>query len=378
MQSPYTLHIPSWYPSDEHELNGLFVRKHVEAVSSFRKVVVMYVTGSDRAYSSETIVSENLTEFTLYYKESSSRALNQIKYVRAQMDAFHYVMGRFGYPELIHLHVVFPAGMFVWLLLLFRKIPLVITEHWTGYMDEDGRYKRLPAMARYISESLLRKARKVSVVSEYFKQIMISKRLVDADKLVIVYNTLNTPRTTYQYDSGKKFKALYVGNLLEHHKHISALIGATEIVIKSYPQFQLTLVGGGPETEHFQAMCKQKALLDKYIFFRGYIANSELVPIYQEHGFFVLTSYFETFNISAAEAMMSGLPVVSTRCGGPSEFVNENSGIWIRDYTPEAAAEAILDMIARRESFESTRIAAQTQIKFGDSTILSQLKAFYS
>lgn len=375
---PYTLHIPSWYPSDTHELNGIFVRKHAEAVSSFRKVVVMYVTGSDRAYSTETVVNENMTEFTLYYKESTSRALNQIKYIRAQMDAFHYVLSRFGYPDLIHLHVVFPAGMFVWLLLLFRRISLVVTEHWTGYTDEDGRYQKLPAIARYISESLLRKARKISVVSEYFKQVMISKGLVQRDKLVTVYNTLNVPATAYHYTEDKRLKALYVGNILELQKNISALIGAAEIIVRSYPDFQLTLVGGGNDLEHFKAVCRQKELLDRTIFFRGFVANAGLVPIYEEHGFFVLTSHFETFNIAAAEAMMSGLPVVSTRCGGPSEFVNEKTGIWVDGDSAEAVAAAMLEMIRRRDEFDSGQIAAETLAKFSDATIQSQLRELYA
>ncbi|MBS1618960.1 MAG: glycosyltransferase family 4 protein, partial [Bacteroidetes bacterium] len=340
--------------------------------------VVMYVTNSDRAYSTETVVNENMTEFTLYYKESTSRALNQIKYIRAQMDAFHYVLSRFGYPDLIHLHVVFPAGMFVWLLLLFRRIPLVVTEHWTGYTDEDGRYQKLPAIARYISESLLHKARKISVVSEYFKQVMISKGLVQRDKLVTVYNTLNVPATAYRYTEDKRLKALYVGNILELQKNISALIGAAEIIVHSYPDFRLTLVGGGNDLEHFAAVCRQKGLLDRTIFFRGFVANAGLVPIYEEHGFFVLTSHFETFNIAAAEAMMSGLPVVSTRCGGPSEFVNEKTGIWVDGDSAEAAAAAMLEMIRRRDEFDSSQIAAETQAKFSDATIQSQLRELYA
>ncbi|MBS1683533.1 MAG: glycosyltransferase family 4 protein [Bacteroidetes bacterium] len=375
---PYTLHIPSWYPSDMHQLNGIFVRKHAEAVSSFRKVVVMYVTGSDRAYSSETQVSDDMVEFTLYYKESTSRALNQIKYIRAQMDAFHYVLSRFGYPELIHLHVIFPAGMFVWLLLLFRRIPLLITEHWTGYMDEDGRYQKLPAIARYISESLLRRARKISVVSAFFKKVIIGKGLVAPDKLVTVYNTLNKPETTYHYTDDKRLKALYVGNILELQKNISALIGAADIVAHTYPAFQLTLVGGGSDLEHFTELCRDNGLLDKTVFFRGFVPNDALVPVYEEHGFFVLSSRFETFNIAAAEAMMSGLPVVSTRCGGPSEFVNEKTGIWIDGDSAEAVAAGILEMIRRRDEFDSQQIAAETQARFSDATILTQLRTLYA
>jgi hypothetical protein len=77
--------------------------------------------------------------------------------------------------------------MFVYLLLLLYNIPLIITEHWTGYTDEDGRYMKLPAIARKITEVLFRKAKKVSLVSDYFKQVILKKQLVDEKKLVTVH-----------------------------------------------------------------------------------------------------------------------------------------------------------------------------------------------
>ena len=377
MQKPYTLIIPSWYPTDEQPLNGIFVQKHVEAISGFHNVIVMYVTGADTQRTQEKRISDSYVKYTHYYAESSSRGLNQLKYIWSQIKAYRYIVDKYGRPELLHLHVIFPAGMFVYLLLLLYNIPLIITEHWTGYTDEDGRYMKLPAIARRITEVLFSKAEKVSLVSEYFKQVILKKRLVDEKKLVTVYNTLNMPATKYHYTEDKAQKALYVGNLIDEQKNISVLINAVEIVAKTYPSFELTMVGGGSETDKFIKMAEDKGLHNKNIFFRGYVANSALTPIYQEHGFFILTSNFETFNIAAAEAMLSGLTVVSTRCGGPSEFVNEHTGIWIEHNTPADAAKAIIEMIARRSEFDSDRIARETQDKFGNETISAQLKQLY-
>ncbi len=378
MHKPYTLVIPSWYPTDTQSLNGIFIEKHVRAISTFRNVMVMYVTGDQKQHAEEKAVSDSYTSYTYYYAESSSRGFNQLKYIWAQIRAYRYIVSKYGRPDSLHLHVVFPAGIFVYLLLLCCDIPLIITEHWTGYMDEDGRYMRLPSLARYITRNLFKKSKKISVVSAYFKQILVRLQLADDSKIMTVYNTLNIPKSEYKDENGKTLRALYIGNLIDEQKNISVLINAVGIVAKEYPSFSLTLVGGGVEIDKFKKMAEEKGLLDKNIFFKGYIANEKLEEIYQAHSFFILTSNFETFNIAAAEAMLSGLPVVSSRCGGPTEFVNEHTGIWIEKNTAQDTATAILKMIGERDKFNSHDIAIETQNKFSDSNILVQLRELYS
>ena len=378
MQKPYTLIIPSWYPTDTQPLNGIFIEKHVRAISTFREVVVMYVTGDQKQNVEEKAVSDSYTRYTYCYAESGSRGFNQLKYIWSQIRAYRYIVSKYGRPDSLHLHVVFPAGIFVYLLLLCWDIPLIITEHWTGYMDEDGRYMRLPSLARYITRNLFKKSKKISVVSAYFKQILVRLQLADDSKIMTVYNTLNIPKSEYTDENGKALSALYVGNLIDEQKNISVLINAVEIVAREHPSFSLTLVGGGTEIDKFKKMSEEKGLLDKNIFFKGYIANDKLEEIYQAHSFFILTSNFETFNIAAAEAMLLGLPVVSSRCGGPTEFVNEHTGIWIEKNTARDTATAILKMISERDKFNSHDIALETRNKFSDANILIQLRELYS
>jgi len=377
MQKPYTLIIPSWFPTADQPINGVFIEKHVEAISTFRNVVVMYVAGEKNKCKEENVISPSYLRYKHLYANSPSRAFNQIKYIWAQFKAYRYLTRKFGKPELIHLHVVFPAGIFVYLLLLFDRIPLIITEHWTGYLAEDGRYARQSAIIKKITRTLFSKARKCSVVSEYFMDILSDWKLIDRRRLSIVYNILAIPTEDVVKKEENDLKGLYVGSLNDTHKNISVLINAVEIVSHKYPSFTMTLVGGGDETEHFMQMASAKGLLNTVIFFKGFVPNNQLTEIYRAHGFFILTSNFETFNIAAAEAMLSGLPVVSTRCGGPTEFVNEKTGIWIDHTNADETANAIIKLIENRSAFDARSIALQTREKFSYNKILEQLKELY-
>lgn len=54
----------------------------------------------------------------------------------------------------------------------------------------------------------------------------------------------------------------------------------------------------------------------------------------------------ETFGLAVLEALASGTPVVTANRGGARELVDESSGAWA-DPTPEALADAVLDLAAR-------------------------------
>jgi glycosyltransferase involved in cell wall biosynthesis len=69
--------------------------------------------------------------------------------------------------------------------------------------------------------------------------------------------------------------------------------------------------------------------------------------------------------------------VVATRCGGPEEFVNDYTGIWINENNPKSTAAAIIEMIEKRGIFDSVAIATDMKNKYGYDIILKQLKALY-
>jgi glycosyltransferase involved in cell wall biosynthesis len=64
---------------------------------------------------------------------------------------------------------------------------------------------------------------------------------------------------------------------------------------------------------------------------------------------FVLPSHQEGLCIAALEAMSSGCPVVSTKCGGPEEFVLNGKTGYLVDSQPDAMADAICRIVTDRD-----------------------------
>jgi len=78
----------------------------------------------------------------------------------------------------------------------------------------------------------------------------------------------------------------------------------------------------------------------------GHVPWSELIKWYRKASIFVMPSYYETFGISAMEAMAFGLPVVATRAGGLSEVVEDGvTGFLVPPGDSQAVAEAIIRLL---------------------------------
>jgi glycosyltransferase involved in cell wall biosynthesis len=81
--------------------------------------------------------------------------------------------------------------------------------------------------------------------------------------------------------------------------------------------------------------------------------------------------------MTVAEALLAGKPVISTRCGGPEEFLHEKNSLLIEKDNEEQLTAAILKMADTFGQYNSEDIAAEIESKYGKEAIKSQLKSFY-
>ena len=107
------------------------------------------------------------------------------------------------------------------------------------------------------------------------------------------------------------------------------------------------------------------------------VGRDKLKEIYPQGDAFVLASKSETFGVVFIEAMATGLPVIATDCGGPSDIVNEKNGYLIPVDDKQALVEALIKMHDNACGFNSLEISKMCAEKFSPEKIANSLVSLY-
>jgi glycosyltransferase involved in cell wall biosynthesis len=120
---------------------------------------------------------------------------------------------------------------------------------------------------------------------------------------------------------------LGVGRLCQQ-KDFLTLIKVFSELAEYHPQWDLVIVGGGPEHEHLTGQVKALGLCER-VFLPGIVGN--LGEWYERCDLYAMTSRYEGFPNSLAEALAHGLPAVSFDCDtGPRDIIrNELDGLLV-------------------------------------------------
>jgi glycosyltransferase involved in cell wall biosynthesis len=111
----------------------------------------------------------------------------------------------------------------------------------------------------------------------------------------------------------------FAGRFNDPRKNIGLLLQAVALLRETVPNVSLVLMGDVAQAS-VTGMIDAHCLKDRVSIKPG-LSRGEMRDCMQTLDVFVLPSHQEGLCISALEAMACGVPVVSTRCGGPEEFV---------------------------------------------------------
>lgn len=123
-------------------------------------------------------------------------------------------------------------------------------------------------------------------------------------------------------------------------KNLPLLLEAMALLRHRRPRARLRLAGSPPSAATL-ARVRQAGLTDA-VDFVGAVPAEDLPAFYRSLDVFALPSWQEGLCLSGLEAMACAVPVVSTACGGPADFVRDGiSGTLIGDWRPETMAIAL-------------------------------------
>lgn len=143
---------------------------------------------------------------------------------------------------------------------------------------------------------------------------------------------------------------------LDGQKGFDWLIAAFSEVAQGHPQWDLVIVGDGPQVADLRAQISQTGLAQR-VFLPGRAGN--VSDWYARADVYVLSSRYEGFPNTLVEAMAQGLPVISFTCDtGPEDLVRQNvDGILVQTGDVLALASALQKLMDEPQA--RTQLAAR-------------------
>tara|TARA_B100001057_G_scaffold500871_1_gene618424 strand:+ start:807 stop:1937 length:1131 start_codon:yes stop_codon:yes gene_type:complete len=270
-----------------------------------------------------------------------------------------------GRPDIIHVHSFLIGELALWIKKEF-EIPYIITEHSSSFERKLLSESDLKLACEVFENSHTNIAVSQSLsnsIKHYFKdlQFQIIPNIVDTDYFNLIENRTKD-----------KFQFINIANLNKNKNQLHLVQSFTE-VFRGNKFYQLLIVGHGPEKNNLQNFIDSNNM-NSQISLYGRASREEVKTLLHQSDCFVLSSKIETFGVVLIEAMSCGLPVLSTKCGGP-EFIVTNDEVGIlSDF--DSFGENMTLIYSKK--YNSNNIRKYAVYHFSESVIAEKLIKIYN
>ena len=175
---------------------------------------------------------------------------------------------------------------------------------------------------------------------------------------------------------------LYVG-WLNYNKGVDVLLRAIALLRDRGEPGRLLLVGGSyfrgtrRDERELRSLADELELGER-VTFAGPKPQQEVARLMAGSALLVLASRAEAFGTVLAEALACGTPVVSTRSGGPEDYVTPEVGRLVPVGDSEALADALATVLRQRASFAPERLRRFALERFSWSSVIDCWLEAYS
>lgn len=364
-----------WYPNDDDPTHAIFVKEFVKAKALYNNVMIIY----------SELTSVRKPKFPFEIIDHYEDGIRTIRFVyRRRPLKLHRIINIIGWfyclhkiskenikPDIIHFQE-YDASLPLFIYAKRKNIPLVITEHFTGFVKNS-----LSFFARFIVRIILRRADIILPVSNHLKRHLYN--YAPNAKFEVINNVVDVslfkpvPAKIKGKDMVKEM--ITVARLVEN-KGIEYLLKALNLLKDTRKDFILNIVGDGELRERLVNIAKELDL-ESFVKFCGALPKPKVAEYMSRSDFFVLPSLFETFGCVLIEAMACGKPIIATNIGGPDEIVTQQTGILVKPADPSALKDAIEYMLDNYWKYSSEDIAKYAAENYGIEAIGRKLDRIY-
>ena len=373
------LFLASWYPNKLKPKNGNFIQQHALAVSKYCNVACLHALSSEQneLFEIEENNNEGVYEVIVYYKKITSNIPIISSYFKLKRQIQAY---RLGYKKIkqqlktidvVHLNVMYPAGIFALELNSTDKLPYIISENWTGFLPSDP--IKITTIEKYFINRIIKKAAVVCPVSEDLEKAL--KTYYPHPHFTIVPNVVNT--TVFKFEPHIRSKRiLHISNLKNEHKNITGILDTIKALSLKRTDFFITIAGDG-DFEYFRNYAKSLRLPEQLYIIEGAKSYTEVAQLMREHDLFLLFSNYENLPCVIAEALVCGLPVLTSVAGGTPEMVNATNGVLIEAGNNKQLLLELSSMLDNLHNYNQKEISENASNRYSFESVGKQFLAIY-
>ncbi len=283
--------------------------------------------------------------------------------------------------DLLHVHYAIPhasAAYFAREILKKsgRDIPFITTLHGTDItlVGKDQTYA--PVVTFSINESNAITAVSNNLREETYKFFAVEK------EIQVIPNFVDTSR--FHQSDKLHFKKMLAPNGEKILAHVSNFrkVKRVEDVVKIFQRVheklpsKLLMIGDGPERQNAEELCRHLKICHDIRFLGKQEQMDEILSITD---LFLLPSQYESFGLSALEAMACGVPVISTNAGGLPEInIEGETGFLSGVGNVEEMSMHAIALLQDEAMLQTFKDAALAQAKrYEKAQIIPQYEALY-
>lgn len=284
--------------------------------------------------------------------------------------------------DLLHVHYAIPHASAAYMAKQIvakegKKIPVITTLHGTDItlVGKDKTYA--PVVTFSINESDAITAVSHNLKEETYKSFAITK---DID---VIHNFVDVSRFSKKpIDAFKKVIAPNGEKILVHASNFRK-VKRVEDVIKVFAKVRekisskLLMVGDGPERPAMEELAKDLGV-EEDVRFLGRQEQMEEILVVSD--LFILPSEYESFGLSALEAMAASAPVISTNVGGlPEVNIHGITGYLTELGDVESMSKYAIEILGNEDTLATFKKNAFEQAnKFDIQNIIPLYEKLYS
>ncbi|MBK8955653.1 MAG: glycosyltransferase [Saprospiraceae bacterium] len=386
MGANYILHLPKWFPNKTDNLEGIFTERHIRCTQNYQKNLVLYLKStelrqSNQWHETEWTVEDGLEILRVYYRKRCSsigwmdKVYKFLLFFYLTRVCLNHIFKKYGKPDLIVVHVLLRHAIVAYFLKLFHKIPYIVIEHSTFYLQSE--FSALEKLKNRIRSIVVQKADVLIGVSKQLLAAMKKLGIGNADSIQ-VYNSVNTKifNPASQKDHAD-FVFLHVSEFNNDHKNITGILEAMAMAVNTRPELQLHLVGYGKDQELILGKINELGLTQN-VRYLGKLETRELAGVFQQADAFVLFSNKENMPCVLAESLCCGTPVIASRVGGISEIISRSNGCLVEKGDIPALTAAMLKLATGSCNFNRAQISSEAMQLFSEQSVGEKLNSIYN